>query len=169
MKTAGHPQSKEADTAENSRQQDWKQRVGSFHQVQQLQKRRGKSPFSNTKTFAGPANTHEERQQWRGGQGERGSWIQRCRQAKAGLDQLDYYAVRLRSQIWWQLGWWWWEWIWCWCWCSPRRYILKIHFFIEFDLKMIQFKIQFKTKSKIFIQKNIHSIESRIFNRIIHS
>ena len=29
--------------------------------------------------------------------------------------------------------------------------------------------IQFKTKSKIFIQKNIHSIESRIFNRIIHS
>ena len=34
---------------------------------------------------------------------------------------------------------------------------------------MIQFKIQFKTKSKIFIQKNIHSIESRIFNRIIHS
>ena len=34
---------------------------------------------------------------------------------------------------------------------------------------MIQFKIQFKTKSGIFIQKNIHSIESRIFNRIIHS
>ena len=34
---------------------------------------------------------------------------------------------------------------------------------------MIQFKIKFKTKSKIFIQKNIHSIESRIFNRIIHS
>ena len=27
--------------------------------------------------------------------------------------------------------------------------------------------IQFKTKSKIFIQKNIYSIESRIFNRII--
>ena len=51
----------------------------------------------------------------------------------------------------------------------PRRYVLKIHFFIEFGLKMIQFKIQFKTKSKIFIQKNIHSIESRIFNRIIHS
>ena len=43
------------------------------------------------------------------------------------------------------------------------------HFFIEFGLKMIQFKIQFKTKSKIFIQKNIHSIESKIFNRIIHS
>ena len=40
---------------------------------------------------------------------------------------------------------------------SPRRYVLKIHFFIEFGLKMIQFKIQFKTKSKIFIQKNIHS------------
>ena len=40
---------------------------------------------------------------------------------------------------------------------SPVRYILKIHFFIEFGLKTIQFKIQFKTKSKIFIQKNIHS------------
>ena len=40
---------------------------------------------------------------------------------------------------------------------SPVRYILKIHFFIEFGLKMIQFKIQFKTKSKMFIQKNIHS------------
>ena len=52
---------------------------------------------------------------------------------------------------------------------SHVRYVLKIHFFIEFGLKMIQFKIQFKTKSKIFIQKNIHSIESRIFNRIIHS
>ena len=52
---------------------------------------------------------------------------------------------------------------------SPVRYVLKIHFFIEFGLKMIQFKIQFKTKSKLFIQKNIHSIESRIFNRIIHS
>ena len=33
-----------------------------------------------------------------------------------------------------------------------RRSVLKIHFFIESDLKMIQFK----TKSKIFIQKNIH-------------
>ena len=52
---------------------------------------------------------------------------------------------------------------------SPERYVLKIHFFIESGLKMIQIKIQFKTKSKIFIQKNIHSIESRIFNRIIHS
>ena len=66
---------------------------------------------------------------------------------------------------------------------SPVRYVLKIHFFIEFGLKMIQFKIQFKTKSKVFIRKNIHSnqnpkysfkknihsIESRIFNRIIHS
>ena len=40
---------------------------------------------------------------------------------------------------------------------SPERYVLKIHFFIEFGPKMIQFKIQFKTKSKIFIQKNIHS------------
>ena len=49
------------------------------------------------------------------------------------------------------------------------RYVLKIHFFNESGRKMIQFKIQFKTKSRIFIQKNIHSIESRIFNRIIHS
>ena len=52
---------------------------------------------------------------------------------------------------------------------SPRRYVFKIHFFIESGLKMIQFKIQFKTKSQIFIQENIHLIESRIFNRIIHS
>ena len=36
--------------------------------------------------------------------------------------------------------------------CSPVRYVLKIHFFIESGRKMIQFKIQFKTKSKIFIQ-----------------
>ena len=34
------------------------------------------------------------------------------------------------------------------------RYVLKIHFFIESDRKMIQFKIQFKPKSKIFIQQN---------------
>ena len=52
---------------------------------------------------------------------------------------------------------------------SPGRYLLKINFFIESALKMIQFKIQFKTKSGIFIQKNIYSIESRIFNEIIHS
>ena len=32
---------------------------------------------------------------------------------------------------------------------SPRRYVLKIHFFIELGLKMIQFK----TKSRILIQK----------------
>ena len=38
---------------------------------------------------------------------------------------------------------------------SPVRYVLKIHFFIEFGLKMIQFKIQFKTKSKIFIKEII--------------
>ena len=35
---------------------------------------------------------------------------------------------------------------------SPVRYVLKIHFFIEAGRKMIQFKIQFKTKFKIFIQ-----------------
>ena len=52
---------------------------------------------------------------------------------------------------------------------SPGQYVLKIHFFIESGIKMIQFKIQFKTKSRIVIQKNIHSIEHRIFNRIIHS
>ena len=43
---------------------------------------------------------------------------------------------------------------------SPVRYVLKIHFFIEFGLKMIQFKIQFKTKSKIFIKK----IQKRVQN-----
>ena len=48
---------------------------------------------------------------------------------------------------------------------SPGRYVLKIHFFIESGLKMIQFK----TKSRIFIQKNIHSIEYRIFTINIHS
>ena len=53
--------------------------------------------------------------------------------------------------------------------CRGGRYVLKIHFFIESGQKMIQFKIQFKPKSKIFIQKNIHSTESRIFNKIIHS
>ena len=60
-----------------------------------------------------------------------------------------------------------------WWYCSYHlshwRYVLKIHFFIESGLKMIQFKIQFKTKSRIFIQQNIHSIESRIFDKIIHS
>ena len=35
---------------------------------------------------------------------------------------------------------------------SPGRSVLKIHFFIESGLKMIQFKIQFKTKSGLFIQ-----------------
>ena len=44
------------------------------------------------------------------------------------------------------------------------RSFLKIYFFIESGLKMIQFKIHFKTKSEIFIQKDIHSIESRTFN-----
>ena len=34
---------------------------------------------------------------------------------------------------------------------------------------MIQFKIQLKTKSEIFIQKNNHSIEYRKLNKIIHS
>ena len=39
---------------------------------------------------------------------------------------------------------------------SPVRYVLIIHFFIEFGQKMIQFKIQFKTKSgtELFIHKN---------------
>ena len=47
---------------------------------------------------------------------------------------------------------------------SPGQSVLKSHVFIEWYLKMIQFK----TKSGIFIQKNIHSIESKVFNRIIH-
>ena len=37
---------------------------------------------------------------------------------------------------------------------SPDWSVLKIHFFIESGLKMIQFKIQFKTKSGTFIQKS---------------
>ena len=53
--------------------------------------------------------------------------------------------------------------------CRGVQYVLKIHFFPESGRKMIQFKIQFKTKSKIFIQKNIHSTESIVFNGIIHS
>ena len=42
---------------------------------------------------------------------------------------------------------------------SPVRYVLKIHFFIESGLKMVQFKIQFKTKSRIFIQSEKYSID----------
>ena len=43
---------------------------------------------------------------------------------------------------------------------SRVRYVLKIHFFIELGLNMIQFKIQFKTKSGIFVQKKYS------FNRV---
>ena len=49
------------------------------------------------------------------------------------------------------------------------RSLLKIHFFIEWGLKMIQFKIPFKTKSRKSIPKNIHSIEYKIFKRTIPS
>ena len=45
----------------------------------------------------------------------------------------------------------------------------KLIFLIKSGLEMIQLEIQFKTKSRIYIQKNIHSIEYRISNRIIHS
>ena len=41
--------------------------------------------------------------------------------------------------------------------------------FWKFGLNNDQFKIQFKTKSWVFIQKNIHSMESKIFSSIIHS
>ena len=44
---------------------------------------------------------------------------------------------------------------------SPGRCILKIHFFFEWGLHLQI--LQFKTKSGIFIHKNIHSIESKIF------
>ena len=40
---------------------------------------------------------------------------------------------------------------------SPGQYVLNIHFFIKLGQKMIQFNIQFKIKSKIFIKKTIHS------------
>ena len=36
---------------------------------------------------------------------------------------------------------------------SPGRSVLKIYFFIDSGLKMIQFKISIKAKSAIFIQK----------------
>jgi len=50
---------------------------------------------------------------------------------------------------------------------SPRtpprggRYVLIIHFYVESGQKMIQFNIQFKIESKIFIQWIIHSIFSQ--------
>ena len=56
------------------------------------------------------------------------------------LPPLSQVFLLLSAKRWWARG-------------SPRRYVLKIHFFIEFGLKMIQFKIQFKTKSGIFISK----------------
>ena len=34
-----------------------------------------------------------------------------------------------------------------------RRYVLIIHFYVESGQKFIQFNIQFKIRSKIFIQK----------------
>ncbi len=42
---------------------------------------------------------------------------------------------------------------------DPRggRYVLIIHFYVELGQKLIQFNIQFKIESKIFIQKIIHS------------
>ena len=48
------------------------------------------------------------------------------------------------------------------------RSFLIINFFIEWGLKMIEFKIQLK-KIRIFTQRNIHLIEHSKFNRIIHS
>ena len=46
---------------------------------------------------------------------------------------------------------------------GPRggRYVLIIHFYVESGQKMIQFNIQFKIESKIFIQWIIHSIFSQ--------
>jgi len=41
------------------------------------------------------------------------------------------------------------------------RYVLIIHFYVESGQKMIQFNIQFKIESKIFIQWIIHSIFSQ--------
>ena len=54
---------------------------------------------------------------------------------------------------------------------SPGRYVLNIHFFIESGQKMIQFNIPFKTKSKIFIQKNysFKKIPNYPFKENIHS
>ena len=54
---------------------------------------------------------------------------------------------------------------------SPGRYVLNIHFYIESCQKMIQFNIPFKTKSKIFIQKNysFKKIPNYPFKENIHS
>ena len=41
--------------------------------------------------------------------------------------------------------------------CSPpreQRYVLNIHFHVESGQKMLQFNIQFRIESRIFIQKN---------------
>ena len=50
------------------------------------------------------------------------------------------------------------------CWSGidrGQRYVLIIHFYVESGQKMIQFNIQFKIESKIFIQWIIHSIFSQ--------
>ena len=46
-------------------------------------------------------------------------------------------------------------------WTRGGRYVLIIHFYVESGQKMIQFNIQFKIESKIFIQWIIHSIFSQ--------
>ena len=46
-------------------------------------------------------------------------------------------------------------------WLRGGRYVLIIHFYVESGQKMIQFNIQFKIESKIFIQWIIHSIFSQ--------
>ena len=54
---------------------------------------------------------------------------------------------------------------------SPGQYVLNINFFIESGQKMIEFNIPFKTKSKIFIQKNysFKKIPNYPFKENIHS
>ena len=51
------------------------------------------------------------------------------------------------------------------------RYVLIIHFYLESGQKMIQFNIQFKVESKIFIQKIIQfkKFKNYLIQKIIHS
>ena len=47
------------------------------------------------------------------------------------------------------------------------RYVLIIHFYVESGQKMIQFNIQFKVESKIFIQKIIQFKKFKNYSKMI--
>ena len=52
-------------------------------------------------------------------------------------------------------------------WSWGGRYVLIIHFYVESGQKMIQFNIQFKVESKIFIQKIIQFKKFKNYSKII--